>query len=469
MKRPICSHCAISQRQCGGPGSPFVLHRSTLEAQPKIPFKASTVAAVRHVYITGAGRGQQQQKRTESISSGLVAQGSAAPAPMLTADAAHSLRTRLLQCLNYQTPGYRVQTFAPFFPFLDNHIGNSRALDAAIECILAAHNELVNPGSAGDRTSEMLELFQEAFTALVDEVASTGDQAPSTDAVAAAIMLATCEIYSKEHRGSIWTSHVAGISAMLREWNPNELQSEFELGLIAAYAPISIAKCLTTKKRCFLSSSDWSNALLRSSIGESTRLSIQVDSILASLPELYQGLSLGVSGESISNGPNMIPSSRAWNLLRRLETHRPAEPAPLTSSTQPKPLSRLSMNSTCEFSYTFSDPPTARGFAMYWTALLIVINLLHHLGVNTPELDVDADVAIDSICRSIEYAHTQRPLGCIYMSWCLPVAYVSVKYDDRMREWLLDAYNLIFAPLNYQYSSLHFRSVGETLTSGLVS
>ena len=148
---------------------------------------------------------------------------------------------------------------------------------------------------------------------------------------------------------------------------------------------------------------------------------------------------------------------------------RPPDPDNWVFCMQPKPSSRLPTNPAFDVSYSFPDPRIARGFAMYWTALLIVISLLRKLGAAAPELDADAEVAIDSICRSIEYAYTQRPLGCIYMSWCLPVAYVSVKPDDRMREWLLDTYNLIFAPLRYQYSSLHFRSVGETLTGGLVS
>ena len=458
MKQPICHHCEVGRRPCNGPGSPFVLHSSMSEAQAKITLYETLTPLFPEVNAGSAGASSSPES-TKKVALCL----------RRSPDTSNTLRARLVQCLDFPEPGYRVQTFAPFFPLLPHRIGKNHALDAAVECILAAHESLVGNSDISDGSAEILGLFQKAITALLDEVASIQDKPPSADAIAAALMLATCEIYNRKHRGAVWTSHIVGISAMICEWDPDQLYSEFELALLTAYAPISIAQCLTTKRVCFLSSSDWSNALLRSSRDESTRLSIQVDCLLALVPELFEKMSQSTPGRITNHDPTGTVTSRAWEIWRSLQRLQPAVPETLASSLLIKSTSRPPINQISNASYSFPDPRTARGFSMYWATKLIVINLLRRLGQSSEELTHIANAAIQHTSKSVEYAHSVRPLGCIYMTWGLPIAYVSVQNDDQLREWLLNASNMLFGPLKLQYSSLHFRSVGGVLAGGLVS
>ena len=351
---------------------------------------------------------------------------------------------------------------------LPDRIGCNKALDAALLCVLSYHEDFCKDRITSERKQENLELYQSTIDALLHDVSQTENSRPLPESIAAALLLATCEIYSREHRGQVWTSHVEGISAMMARWDPGNLD-EFEHCLLVAYAPVHIAKCLGAQKSCFLSSEPWATALQTSSVGNDMRLGLKVDCILAKFTSMLNDIAEGAlkaqrdpraSRNAISGLVDL--GSQLLSMKGQILTIRRRLPKRWTANILPFRTPELSAS-------WFSSPQSARGFAMYWAAWLIVYSSAARIGLSPLTDALKPGVALDFICGLFEYAHSMRPLGCIYMSWCIPIAYVSAATEAKRRRWLLDSANLLFGSLDFEYTHLHLQAEGEMLTGGIVS
>jgi hypothetical protein len=361
-----------------------------------------------------------------------------------------SLQSRLATCLTERHPGYQLDTFAPFYAFLPDRIGKSVALDAALECVVQAHQRLTGFKPQQCIGTTQVNHLQVAISALQKDVSSLNGTPPSADVVATALLLATCEIYDTSHNAFTWTSHVGGINDMIAQWDPDHL-SDYQLALVDAYTSISICECLISREPCFLAQDDWNRMLRQSTIAgsDATR---NLDAILAHLPGLVSELSRRRDGRQ--------DRSKADSLMRKLSDQ-------LHEISPPSPCDLIQFAGRIGDSYRFSSPRQSRDFVVYWTAVLI----LHGVGDQTALADDKGELssAIDHVCNSVDYAKELSPLGSVYMAWCLPVVYASVKETNMsLREWILQSHNSLFAVLGVKYSTLSMKAVGESLTGGLV-
>ena len=204
-REPVCLNCEKSLRKCPGPLSRFIHHKisdgGSAKSRPELRAKSSRKSTSQPVVGHSPGLAWPQTMGAAyplgPRSSGIqdlplmLHDDTCFPLPVPLSPS-ESLSMRLNHTLHSTNgTGNAISNFVDFLPFVPPRIGHNTALDAAIECMLLAHDSIVHPHLSNEASK--LRQYGLALHALRTELDTT-DDSPTAETVCAALTICTCEV-----------------------------------------------------------------------------------------------------------------------------------------------------------------------------------------------------------------------------------------------------------------------------------
>ncbi|KAI9694802.1 MAG: hypothetical protein M1822_000418 [Bathelium mastoideum] len=291
--------------------------------------------------------------------------------------------------------GRALRTVLEFLPGVPCRIGQSAALDASIECMLLAHQSLLQPSPIEE--TYRLAQYGTAIRALREELDQT-DGPPSTETVCAALTISGYEI----------------------------------------------ASCLISGSGCFLDQSPWQSLLQKANhlADPENRLSGRIVVIYAMLPALLRDAR---AQQDRPEGVSKDVLQRAWKLRQKCLTIQPEIDAIFHSTSQIREvLCKKDSGSPFDTYYVYDSIATAQTLSLYWRIVMLINKSLQIIGPISPggspdntQLSASSLAAAEHLLKTVEYTRDWRPYGSIHLLAGLPLAHDVYTGNLTVQKWIL--------------------------------
>ncbi|KAN0114622.1 hypothetical protein V8E51_004166 [Hyaloscypha variabilis] len=400
---PICANCERAKGHCPGPKARF---------------------------IRFTGPGNEEHMRGDTVQITILPRP---PSCSSSESLAATLATRLD---GIKEIGYQLQTLGKFFPDIVPRVGHSPALDAAVKCLLDAHQRfIVGKISSCD---EHLRNDNHAMYLIRKDLNQLRSRTPS-ETVCASMLLCRYEVLNRDTRA--WFTHAGGVAALIKAWGPDRITSDFDLALFKSNYGSIISASIFDGQECFVTAPAWEAVRIRcdnSKVGYDPQLS-ELLAAFAMLPNLLRSI------QSTKQDPRVSPIHEARSFKERISRSTPIMEQDLEGPTI----------------HTFTVPKIAWPFCLYWAMIIIANSILMLQGEAESSLLEENQSAADNICKSIEGFRRLKPLGALFAPLILSGAYGVSNMD--IREKLAEEYWDLLDPLHSQPRELSGASVGATM------
>ncbi|KAK5557067.1 hypothetical protein LTR46_004878 [Exophiala xenobiotica] len=443
-------------------------------------------------YPKSSGSTSQQIKGVVVVQGTLGSNSPSVP-PSVPLNQAARLASALAEALDWPSEfGARLQQLGPHYRHLPCRLGHSKALDAAVHCVLTSYTLV----SRGQQHMESLELasYGHAIKALREELSSSVDAAgqpsrgagttttttTSSETLCAALIIAQYELLKPGRTRFSYVTLAGGVSAIFQAGGPGRVVgSDFEIAIFSSQYPTIITQALLRGQECFLASPDWTNVMRR---GDPSEDPIITDNWVAitQLPGLLRRIrsitttTTANSDECIDTTSPLYPSilRDAYALRREIVKH---------NDSITRRLSHPGVYHVCPAVYKWPNPPSSsstmqrppewtpttkletllpkrivKQCGMYHAWVITVNVVLSRLllerpmpaveGRNEDKTDKNGNAAsaltlqtaqsAEYIMSTLDFVSSEtKPFGGMYMTYAGPMAYgVLVLSRDRDRD-----------------------------------
>ncbi|KAI3400951.1 hypothetical protein diail_1159 [Diaporthe ilicicola] len=143
---------------------------------------------------------------------------------------------------------------APWFSSLNNYLGKSQALDAAMSAYLLqmlgkAKGDQAQVSRSRDLYGRSLGGLQKALNHPVAW--------KSAETLAATMLCCLFELFAGTSNPLSWMMHAAGVSKLVQARGPGSFSTPFERASLSCFRPLMIMQCLFAGEDCFLTQPKW--------------------------------------------------------------------------------------------------------------------------------------------------------------------------------------------------------------------
>ncbi|KAE9381134.1 hypothetical protein N431DRAFT_490578 [Stipitochalara longipes BDJ] len=425
LRYPICKNCERTKRQCSGSKASFILfHGPGLEE---------------HMRGDGVPLGgfptEPSFSQSESLASTLVS-----------------------RLEGIKEIGYQKQILGNFFQYLPSRVGHNLALDAALRCTLSSHHNFI----AGklDTGVEALKDYHQALCMIRRDVNHFQERTPS-ETICAALLLSHHETFRQTSGDKGFIAHAGGVSAIIEAWGPERINSDFDLAIFGSHYGSCVATSVFTGKECFLNSPAWEAVRLRS-LNIKAPLDGHASEFLAlmgALPILLKRLQKFDPAD-----PSSCPLDDVKGFKSKLTKSAAILQQDFESPGNVVEILASTKDSIMPTWYKFSIPYVAFRYNMYWTFIIVANTMLSNLGDEDPSLDEESQIAVNHVCRSLEYWRQLKPLGSMSSQLFASVAF-GVSSPERREQLFLELEDL-YDMLPQTVSHNTMQAVFEIITTG---
>ncbi len=217
-------------------------------------------------------------------------------------------------------------------------------------------------------------------------------------------------------------------------------------------------EAILTGKTCFLATSEWRSFDV-SGLYED-KIAFQLMDNMIQLPALFRDIRAFLRGASAFTANELL--LRSLRIRAGIDEHAAELETATMNKTAPKVIPSATEDKTTPKVYRFKDSSTAKRYTIYWT-MIILANKAQHKLHPTLELQYEIREAARKICMSCEYAMTTRPLGSLYMSLPLYVAFAVSSPEQKI--FVHRAFGLLFEDMQL-HPTMHSLEVGSSLATG---
>ncbi|KAL6247935.1 hypothetical protein RBB50_005283 [Rhinocladiella similis] len=385
------------------------------------------------------------------------------------------LAASLAEALDWPSEfGQRLQQMGAHYRHLPYRLGHSKALDAAVACVLTSYN-LVSRGQPHNESVELVN-YGVAIRTLREEM-SLADHASTTssETLCAALIIAQYELL-KPGQSYSYVTLAGGVSAIFRGSGPSRIQSDFELAIFSSQYPAIITQALLRGEDCFLRTSDWAN-VMRRGVPSDTAILTESWIAITQLPNLLMRMRSIMSSEHrCDRSSPLYPSilRDAYALRKEIVKH---------SDTAGRLLSHPGVYEVCADVYKGPLPPqewnpatkneslfphrivkqTSMYYAWVITANVVLSRLLPD---ENAALALQTSQAAEHIMSTLDFVSGTKPFGGMYMTYAGPMAYGVSGPSERGT--LLEVMTDLFRHFWMQFNHASMMTVFEAVTGGAV-
>ncbi len=437
--------------------------------------------------------GASQQIKGVVVQGTLGSSGPSVPASVPLSQGAR-LAAALAAALDWPSEfGARLQQLGPHYRHLPCRLGHSKALDAAVNCVLTSYT-LVSRGQQ-HRESVELASYGKAIKALREELSSVDQPTATTsETLCAALIIAQYELLKPGQTKFSYVTLAGGVSAIFQSGGPGRIQSDFEIAIFSSQYPTIITQALLRGQECFLSSPDWTAVMRR---GDPSEDPIITDNwvTITQLPGLLRRLRSITTTTITTITPTTDNSQCVSQLL--CDTSSPLYPSILRDAYAlrrdivkhnddiTRRLSHPGVYHVCPAVYKGPIPPQpwtpssklesltpkriVKQSAMYhaWviTANVVLSRIL--MPVENAALTLQTAQSAQYIMSTLDFVSNEtKPFGGMYMTYAGPLAYGVLEKRPADRQLLLDKLNDLFRPFGLQFDHARMMTVFEAVTGG---
>ncbi|CZR59528.1 uncharacterized protein PAC_09422 [Phialocephala subalpina] len=330
------------------------------------------------------------------------------------------LAAELVQCLrSIENVGFQCRCLGLFMTFLPSRIGYNSALDAAVRCLVQAHQYLLCQGKK--TVVECLDDYNEAV-ALIRKDLNHGQAQTSSETVCAALILPSYEIYRNDQCRA-WMTHAGGVAAILECWGPDHITSDFEMAIFVPH----YSSILDLRKRSL------------EIFTELDRYVVDCLTSMATLPTLLHDI------KEAKTDPEMRDTSttllaRAQEFKTKLAQHATNLHLDFMNPAIVRECHSDSNHTVLEFYH----PEVGFRFNFYWAMTIVANKLLLELGERDSSLVQEYEDAAEDICRSLEYLTSMKPRGSLWLTVTASMAFGVSGEENRHR--IVEAMNGVYDP-----------------------
>ncbi|KAJ9618575.1 hypothetical protein H2204_012994 [Knufia peltigerae] len=398
--------------------------------------------------------------------------------PTVPLSQAARLAASLAEALDWPSEfGHRLQQMGAHYRHLPYRLGHSKALDAAVTCVLASYN-LVSHGLPHDESVELAN-YGVAIRALREELSLADHPATtSSETLCAALIIAQYELLKPGQSSYSYVTLAGGVSAIFRGSGPGRIQSDFELAIFSSQYPAIITQALLRGEDCFLGDPDWAG-VMRRGVPSDTPVLTESWTAIARLPNLLIRMRSIMSSEPgiCDTSSPLYPSilRDAYALRKEIVKH---------SDTVTRLLSHPGVHEVCANVYKGPLPPTqewnpttkneslfphriVKQTSMYH-AWVITVNVVlsRLLPDENAALTLQTAQAARHIMATLDFVSATKPFGAMYMTYAGPMVYGVSGASERMT--LLEKMTDLFRHFRMHFDHASMMTVFEAVTGGPV-
>ncbi|KAK5255513.1 hypothetical protein LTR40_010855, partial [Exophiala xenobiotica] len=353
------------------PDSPFRYQYGSTEQHIRLLRALQTVSPNEEDDGASSG-GASQQIKGVVVVQGTLGSSSPSVPPSIPLNQAARLASALAEALDWPSEfGARLQQLGPHYRHLPCRLGHSKALDAAVHCVLTSYTLV----SRGQQHMESVELasYGHAIKALREELSLSVDAAgqpsrgagttttttTSSETLCAALIIAQYELLKPGRTRFSYVTLAGGVSAIFRAGGPGRVVgSDFEIAIFSSQYPTIITQALLRGQECFLASPDWTNVMRRGDPSEDPIITdnwvaiTQLPGLLRRIRSITTATTTANSDECIDTASPLYPSilRDAYALRREIVKH---------NDSITRRLSHPGVYHVCPAVYKWPNPPSS--------------------------------------------------------------------------------------------------------------